>query len=77
MIARERVSIGRFVRVLMPHSPVCHALIRAENKIRAEAVAWVKKYFVAASIARGCGVLVIIGMMARVLISKPTQARSQ
>lgn len=49
----DRAFIGRSVRELIDHSPVCHALIRAENNTRAEAVAWVKKYFVAASMARG------------------------
>lgn len=43
----------------------------------AAAVAWARKYFVAASIARGWYWWVIRGMMARVLISRPIQARSQ
>lgn len=41
------------MREIKFHSPVCHALMRHENRIRAEAAAWVKKYFVAASMARG------------------------
>lgn len=61
----------------MDHSPDFQALIDAENKISADAEAWVRKYFVAASIARGCGVTVINGIMAKVLISRPIQANSQ
>lgn len=59
------------------HSPVSHAFIVVENRIKAEAEACVRKYFVAASIARGWGNLVISGIIASVLISKPIQARSQ
>lgn len=65
------------MREIKFHSPVCHALMRHENRIRAEAAAWVKKYFVAASMARGWGVFVIKGMIARVLISRPIQASIQ
>lgn len=73
----ERAFIGKSVSELMLHSPVIHALIRLENRSRAEAVACVRKYFVAASMARGWGVFVMRGIMARVLISRPTQAKSQ
>lgn len=38
---------------VMVHCPVLHAFISAENRTIIEAVACVKKYFVAASIARG------------------------
>lgn len=62
---------------MISHPPVFHALIEEENKRRAEAVAWVKKYFVVASIARGWRVLAIRGIIASVLNSRPTQARSQ
>lgn len=43
----------------------------------AAAVACARKYFVVASTARGCGRCAIKGMMARVFISRPIQARSQ
>lgn len=43
----------------------------------AAAVAWAKKYFVAASIARGWYWWVISGIIARVLISRPIQASNQ
>lgn len=42
-----------WIGVLMAHSPVMNALRVLENKIRADAAACVRKYFVAASMARG------------------------
>lgn len=47
------------------------------NRIVAAAVACVKKYFVAASTARGWCLNTMSGIMARVLISRPIHARSQ
>lgn len=47
------------------------------KRIIAAAVACVRKYLVAASTARGWWCWAIRGMMARVLISSPIQARSQ
>ena len=61
----------------MFHSPVIQALVVLANKIKAAAVAWVRKYLVVASTARGWWCWVIRGIMARVLISSPIQARSQ
>ena len=61
----------------MFHSPVIQALVVLANRIRAAAVAWVRKYLVVASTARGWWCWVINGMMARVLISRPIQAKSQ
>ena len=43
----------------------------------AAAVAWARKYLVAASTARGWECRAMRGMMAKVLISRPIQARSQ
>lgn len=40
-------------RLLMVHSPVSQAFVVLANKIIAAAVAWVKKYLVVASTARG------------------------
>lgn len=48
-----------------------------EKRIRADAVDWVRKYLIAASIARGWCDFEISGMMARVLISRPVQAKIQ
>jgi len=47
------------------------------KRIMAAAVAWVRKYLVVASTARGWWCCAIRGMIARVLISRPIQARSQ
>lgn len=41
-----------------------------------EAVAWVRKYFVAASVDRGLAFLIRRGMIASMLISKPTHMSS-
>lgn len=49
---RIRLDVG-WVSWVMSHCPVCHALVMLENKTRAEAAAWVRKYLVAASIDRG------------------------
>lgn len=42
-----------------------------------EAVDWVKKYLVAASVARGLCFFIIMGMMASIFISNPIQTSSQ
>lgn len=42
-----------------------------------EAVAWVIKYFVAASVVRGFDLSVIIGIMARRFISRPIHIRKK
>lgn len=42
-----------------------------------EAVAWIRKYFEAASIERGFGLLIRIGIIASRLISSPIQINSQ
>lgn len=54
-----------------------NALRMLENRMRADAAACVRKYFVAASMARGWGVFVIKGIIASVLISSPIQAKIQ
>ena len=61
----------------MSHCPEDHALAMLEKSSRAEAVACTRKYLIVASMARGWCDLAIMGMMARVLISSPTQAISQ
>lgn len=63
--------------LFMSHSPVIQAFVVLANMIIAAAVAWVKKYFVVASTARGWWCCAIRGMIARVLISNPIQASSQ
>lgn len=53
MRASEREIVNGYVSESIDHSPDFQALIDAENKISADAEAWVRKYFVAASMARG------------------------
>lgn len=62
---------------LISHWPRIQALVDAANKIMAAAVAWMRKYLVVASTARGWCFWAMRGMMASVLISNPIQARSQ
>lgn len=61
----------------MSHCPVNQALVRLANRSIAAAVAWVRKYLVVASTARGWWCCAIRGIIARVLISRPIHARSQ
>ena len=61
----------------MSHCPVSHAFVVLANSSIAAAVAWVRKYLVVASTARGWWCWAIRGMIARVFISSPIQARSQ
>lgn len=76
--ARVIIVVGRgWVIKQIFHCPVSHALVMLANSIVAAAVDWTKKYFVAASVARGWWVCVIKGIIARVLSSKPIHARSQ
>lgn len=62
---------------VISHCPSVQAFIILENKISVEAVACVRKYLVAASIARGWCCLAINGIIARVLISRPVHAKIQ
>ena len=59
------------------HCPECSRLIMIPIIRIMEAVACVKKYFVAASMARGLYFFMRMGMMANRFISKPIQTRSQ
>lgn len=54
--ARAIVIIGAdklFDSSIVFHSPVIQALLRVANNSSPDAVAWVRKYFVVASVARG------------------------
>lgn len=62
---------------VISHWPSIQALIMLENRISVEAVACVRKYLVAASVARGWCCLATSGIIARVLISRPVHARIQ
>lgn len=61
----------------MSHCPESQAFVALANKSIAAAVAWVIKYLVVASTARGWWCWAIRGRMARVLISRPIQASNQ
>lgn len=61
----------------MSHCPVSQALVVLAKSSMAAAVAWVRKYLVVASTARGWWCWAISGIMASVFISSPIQARSQ
>lgn len=64
-------------RFWISQDPVNQALVVLANIIIAAAAACVIKYLAAASTERGECFWVIKGIMARVLISSPIQARSQ
>ena len=59
------------------HCPANQAFVTLANSRTAAAVAWARKYLVAASTARGWCCRAMSGRMARVLISMPIQASSQ
>lgn len=61
----------------MSHCPVNQALVVLANRSMAAAAAWVRKYFVVASTARGWWGWAISGIIASVFISRPIHARSQ
>ena len=61
----------------MSHCPVSQALVVLAKRSMAAAVAWVRKYLVVASTARGWWCWAMSGMMASVFISRPIQASSQ
>lgn len=75
--AVNMVHAGWLVSCMISHVPVDQAFIVLENRTVAEAAAWIRKYLVAASVARGWCCFAMIGIMARVFSSKPTQASSQ
>lgn len=56
---------------------MAQALDMLENKTRAEAAAWTRKYLTDASTARGWWDFEMRGIIARVLISSPVQAMIQ
>ena len=72
-----RVEDSLLFSCVMSHEPVCQAFRVLESKISAEAVACVKKYFVAASVDRGCFCFAITGRIEIMFSSRPSQAVSQ
>lgn len=79
-MARARVIIVdavEFRGFVMVHWPEYTRLITIANMSSMDAVAWVKKYFVEASMDRGLYFFIRMGMMANMFISKPIQTMSQ
>lgn len=59
------------------HCPVEIAVIMIAIIMIMDAVAWMRKYFVAASVDRGFLLFIRMGMMANMLISKPIHINNQ
>lgn len=68
------IGLGVFSTV---HWPVSSRLMMIPSMRSMDAVAWVRKYFVDASMARGLNFFIIMGMMASIFISNPIQIVSQ
>lgn len=70
----DEIWLDEFIRV---HWPKFIKLMIDPIMRIIDAVAWTKKYLDAASVDRGLALLIRIGIMASMLISKPTQISSQ
>lgn len=71
---RDEIELYELVKV---HWPVFMKLMIDPIIRIIDAVAWIKKYFDAASVDRGLALLMRIGIIASMLISSPTQINSQ
>jgi hypothetical protein len=78
VIARVRMvdAVG-FIMFVMVHWPEYNRLIITANIKSIDAVAWVRKYLVAASVERGWWVFINKGMIASIFISNPIHTISQ
>lgn len=79
-MARAKVIISEavgFSILVTVHWPECRRLIIMASISSMDAVAWVRKYLVEASMARGLNRFISIGMTASIFISNPIQIRSQ
>lgn len=70
----DATGLNNFITV---HWPENIRLIITAIISSIEAVDWVKKYLVDASVARGLCLFIIIGMMASIFISNPIQINNQ
>lgn len=70
----DATGLNNFITV---HWPENIRLIITAIISSVEAVDWVKKYLVDASVARGLCLFIIIGMMASIFISNPIQTNNQ
>lgn len=70
----DAIEFGSF-RIV--HCPEVVRLMIMPSIRSMDAVAWTRKYFVEASVARGLGFFIRIGMIASIFISNPIQIISQ
>lgn len=74
VISIDAIGLNSFITV---HWPENIRLIITAIINNIEAVDWVRKYLVDASVARGLCFFIIMGIMASILISNPIQISSQ
>lgn len=74
VISIEAVELNSFITV---HCPENIRLIMMAIISSIEAVDWVRKYLVDASVARGLCFFIMIGIIASIFISNPIQMSSQ
>lgn len=74
VISVEAVGLNRFITV---HWPENIRLIMMAIISNIEAVDWVRKYLVDASVARGLCLFIMIGIIVSIFISNPIQMSSQ
>ena len=74
VISIEAIGLNSFITV---HWPENIRLMMTAIISSIEAVDWVKKYLVDASVARGLWFFIMMGMMASIFISNPIQTSSQ
>lgn len=70
----DATGLGMFSTV---HCPVSSRLMIIPSIRSMDAVAWVRKYFVEASMARGLNFFIRMGMIASMFISNPIQIVNQ
>lgn len=74
VISMDAIGLNNFITV---HWPENIRLIMTAIISNIEAVDWVKKYLVDASVARGLCFFIIMGMIASIFISNPIHTSSQ
>ena len=74
VIIIDAVGLSIFMTV---HCPEYSRLIMTASMSSMEAVAWVMKYLTEASVARGLGDFIMMGIIASMFISNPVQVNSQ
>lgn len=72
-----KIDAVGLINFIIDQWPVCNRLIIAAIMRSMDAVAWVRKYLVAASVDRGVCSFVSSGIIANMFISNPIQVRNQ